>query len=102
MSKEIKDELVRVNEKIDEVQSVNSEQNVILGKMEVMFEKQQEILDNHMQRTAANEKRIELVEERQKTVDEKLIKHLSFIKGAVWLFGALITLAMILSKFGVF
>lgn len=86
---ELKRSLNKIEVKIDKLTDQNGEQNVKLGKMEVMFEKQQTILDEHQRRSIASENRINLIEKHQSNIDKTFEKHLSFVKGSIWVVGAL-------------
>lgn len=78
------DKLGRLEAKVDKLNEVNSEQNLTLAKMAVLFENQQEILKEHMRRSESNEKHIHVVE---KTLE----KHLHFIRGIIWIAGVFCT-----------
>lgn len=82
----------KLEHKIDGLRDTNEKQNVTLGKMEVLFEKQQAILEEHHKRSLHLEKIVEILE-------KKFEKHLSFVKGAFWLFGLLLTLLGMFVKF---
>lgn len=89
----MKEDIVRLELKVDKVIEVNNRQDVHLAKLSTIAEQNKEILDEHMARTAANEQRIELVE---RSID----KHLSFIQGAIkiagLIFGTIVTIIGVL------
>lgn len=87
-----KDWQIRIEKKIDDLKEENSEQNVVLGRMEVLFEKNTEILEEHQRRSLASEKRLDIVEETVERTDKKIASHLAFLKGVVWVFGVGATL----------
>lgn len=83
----------RIERKLDMITQENSKQNITLGKMEVLFEKNTEILVEHQRRSLASERRLDVVEKTVEHTDRKIASHLSFIKGAIWFVGILGTVA---------
>lgn len=79
----IDEKLIVLEEKIDKLSETNSRQDVHLERLTNISESNTHILREHMRRTEANETRIIQVE-------TALVKHLSFIKGAVWVVGCII------------
>lgn len=71
-----------LDKKLDHVIEVNNRQNIHLERLSVITAQNQEILNEHMRRTALNEGRIAQVE-------NKLVNHLGFLKGAVWILGSI-------------
>lgn len=87
---EILKKIEKVENKVDDITKVNHNQNIILNKLEIMFEKQQEILEEHQRRSLASERRIEIME-------NKSTKNAGFIQGAAWIVGGLATLISVYS-----
>lgn len=54
----------RLEDKIDNVITVNSKQDIILTKLELILERNTDSLEEHMKRTEKNEQRIELIENK--------------------------------------
>ena len=90
---EVTAKLDKLETKVDNLFDINSKQNVILAKMEVMFEKQQETLEEHQRRSLASENRLELMESKQIKMDTKFEKHLSYLNGAMGLIGLVSVIA---------
>ena len=84
----------RLEDKLDELIRTTNQQQINLEKLGFITEKQQEILDHHIKRTDVSEARILQVE-------KALLKHLSFIKGAIWVFGLAAGTLGVLSKMGI-
>jgi hypothetical protein len=89
---DIKDWRSRVENKLDLIKEENNKQNIMLGKMEVLFEKNTEILEEHQRRSLASENRLDIVEQAVEQTEKKIVSHLSFIKGAIWVLGGLASL----------
>lgn len=100
----------KLEDKIEKLVEVNARQDVHLERLTVLSEKNTENLEFHMRRTEANEERIAQVEdallksvqEMQSSVgkvETSLNSHLSFLKGAFWVFTALATAAGLVAKF---
>lgn len=93
MSKEI-------SEKIDRINEVNAEQNVHLERLSILTEQNTRSLEEHMARTAANERRVLQVEESLIQTNKNISNHLSFIKGAIWVCGSAVSAFMMAQRFG--
>ena len=91
--------LEKLELKLEKIEEVNSQQNVILAKMESMFERQQDILEEHQRRSLASEKRIEILEDSMNKVDKSVESQVSFVRGAMFILGGLISLLGLFLKF---
>lgn len=99
-----KEDLQRIEVKVDKVIEVNNRQDVHLAKLSTIAEQNKVILDEHMARTAANERHIKMTEERTFKLETKLEKHLSFLTGVIKVFSVLVTVVGVLgglAKMGV-
>ena len=84
---------LRIEKKLDLLTTENSKQNITLGKMEVLFEKNTEILQEHQRRSLASERRLDVVEKTVEHTDKKIASHLAFLRGAIWFVGIISTVA---------
>jgi hypothetical protein len=76
--------LAKVEDKQDRLLEVVSEQNEILARMQVIQQNHHDSLEEHHRRTTLNESRLLLLEKRDHQFQ-------SFIKGAVWIMGLLVS-----------
>lgn len=81
----------KLEDKLEKLVECMNRQEVHLGRLSVITDKQEQNLVEHMKRTEANEERLTLME-------NTLLEHLSFVKGAVYVVGFLITILTLLDK----
>ena len=85
-----------LKKKINEIDEKVTDQKIMLIELKSMFKHQQDVLEEHQRRSMASENRLDVVE-------KEVIKHLSFFKGAIWLFGGFFTfLTIVISFFKLF
>jgi len=89
--KHIEDSLLRVSEKQDKTLDILSGQAQLLTKMTVIQEQQAKSLDEHIRRTNLAEERLQRLELH----DQHFV---SFVKGAAWVLGGLITVGGVIIK----
>jgi len=94
MSDDIKTHLEKLDDKMEMLIDLNHKQDITMATMAVVLEKNTESLILHEKRTTTSEK-------RQGVIEDTLTRHLSFLKGATWLFGILFISFSALVKFGV-
>ena len=82
MSDEMSKRLEKIDTKLDDLIKLNGKQDVQIAMITTILDKNTESLITHEKRTTVSE-------ERQSVVEDTLTKHLSFVKGAMWLFGIL-------------
>lgn len=78
--------LAKVEDKQDKLLEVVAEQNQILARMQVIQQNHHESLEEHHRRTTIAEERLSLLEKKDHHFQ-------SFIKGAMWVIGGLVSLS---------
>lgn len=75
----------KIEKKLDSLTETNTNQSIVLAKLE-------EILSVNTKSLIKHEKRTTISEERLHTFELKFEKHLSFIKGGFWVITGIFTL----------
>lgn len=92
----------KIEDKLDKMTEVNIRQDITLAKIAVILESQEKNLEEHMRRTEAAEKGVETNQRRLLTIENTLTAHLSFVKGAVYIIGILVSVITLLDKLDLF
>ena len=92
----------KIEEKLDKIIDTNVRQDITLERLTLIIEQQEANLQEHMRRTEANEKNVATNQKRLMHIENTLTSHLSFVKGAVYVVGIVVSAITLLDKFKLF
>tara|TARA_R110000803_G_scaffold200258_3_gene264555 strand:+ start:2018 stop:2320 length:303 start_codon:yes stop_codon:yes gene_type:complete len=95
------DRLERLEGKMDDLVTLNGKQEVKLGIMTEILDKNTESLIEHSARTAASEERQSVVEDTLSVLLKKIDKSVGFVNGAMWFGGIVLAIFGLAIKFGI-
>lgn len=80
----------KIETKLDEISETNKRQELLLLELKINNERNTDILAEHQRRSIASENRHDVVEGEIVLLQSDIRSHLSFIRGAIWLGGAVL------------
>ena len=84
----VENKLSKVEDKQDKILEIVSEQTQILSKMQMIQQQHHDSLEEHHRRTTIAEERLALLEKKDHQFQ-------SFLKGATWVLGAIMSVATV-------
>lgn len=83
-----------IHEKLDKIVESNIEQKIALAKLE-------EMMVHYTEKVQENKEKMDKIEKDVDILEKEFSSHLNFVRGSIWILGAIFTVAATLFKFGI-